>query len=35
MREKQQRYNALLSTVDQLYSQFQDEERALSEMSEH
>jgi hypothetical protein len=35
LREKQQRYNALLSTVDQLYSQIQDDERALGEMSEH
>jgi hypothetical protein len=35
LREKQQRYNALLSNVDQLYSQIQDEERTLGEMSEH
>lgn len=35
MREKQQQYNALLSSVDQLYNQLQDEERSLREMSEH
>ncbi|PSN18213.1 hypothetical protein C7271_13705 [filamentous cyanobacterium CCP5] len=35
VREKQQHYNAMLSSVDQLYSQLEDEERALREMSEH
>lgn len=35
LREKQQQYNALLSTVDQLYNELLADERALGEMSEH
>jgi hypothetical protein len=35
LRAKQQQYNALLSTVDSLYSELLADERALGEMSEH
>jgi hypothetical protein len=35
VREKQKRYNASLSTIDQLYSDLMTEEKELMEMSEH
>lgn len=35
LRAKQQQYNALLSTVDQLYNEMLLEERSLGEMSKH
>jgi hypothetical protein len=35
VREKQKQYNALLSTLDHLYSELKAEERGLMEMSEH
>ena len=35
VREKQKHYNALLSTLDQLYNELKAEERALMAMSEH
>ena len=35
LREKQYRYNALLSSVDSLYNELLAEERSLGEMSEH
>ena len=35
LREKQHRYNALLSTVDQLYNELLAEEKLMGEMSEH
>jgi hypothetical protein len=35
LREKQHRYNALLSSVDSLYNELLADERALGEMSEH
>lgn len=35
LRQKQQRYNTLLSTIDQLYNELLAEEQALGELSEH
>lgn len=35
MRAKQQKYNAMLSNLDNLYSELLADERALGEMSEH
>lgn len=35
LRAKQQKYNAMLSNVDSLYSELLEDERALGEMSEH
>lgn len=35
VREKQKRYNALLSSVDQLYNELKAEEKSLMERSEH
>ncbi|MBE9155759.1 hypothetical protein IQ265_02775 [Nodosilinea sp. LEGE 06152] len=35
LRAKQQKYNTLLSSVDNLYNEMLAEERALGEMSEH
>ncbi|OKH48406.1 hypothetical protein NIES30_10300 [Phormidium tenue NIES-30] len=35
LRAKQQQYNALLSSVDNLYNELLADERALGEMSEH